>query len=144
MAAAATGLPITDGRTFDENGGMVRLGSNIYTYTAVTDNVLTLAGGLAQAASTDDLVEIYPPATVKRALVDLGDDNEAIWAMVPQTLVTTLADGLRYDGQRESVALEERSPGEIYLADVYPPRRRWRPPPSWLRGRWPRTGSAWG
>src|SRR5215207_3229442 len=120
-AIAATTLFVGDAATFNELGGFVDVNGNIYAYNAIdtTLNTITLVGGLSAAAVADDRVEIVPAAPVTRALVDLNvEEAEAVLVTVPHALVPTLADGMREDANRESVLLEERTAGQLYLQDV--------------------------
>lgn len=120
--ATATTIAVVDATTFREEGGLLKIGQDVYTYTAIDPdlNIVTLASGLLRAVATDDLVEVYPTTLVKRAFVDtgIGGDAEGVWATVPQSMVLTLPDGLRYEGQRETVLLTERGPGELIISDV--------------------------
>jgi hypothetical protein len=120
--ATATTIAVVDADTFRDEGGLVRIGPDVYTYTAIDTelNTLTLASGLLRAVAADDLVEVYPLQQVKRAFVDtgIGGDSEGIWVTIPQTMVLTLPDGLRYEGQRETVLITERGPGDLVVADA--------------------------
>jgi hypothetical protein len=117
----ATTLFVTDASTFPEAPGSILLGSTVYAYTArdTVLNSLTLSSGLASAALTDDRVEIYPLAPVKRALVDFGvPGSEAVTAIVPHSMKDVLSDGMRAEGEREVVLVTERTTGELYVADL--------------------------
>lgn len=120
-SAGATSLVVTDARPFNELGGTLTLNAEQYAYTAVNPDTgtITLATGLGGAALADDRVELHPPKPVKTALVDmLVEGGEAVRATVPYTLAAVLADGLRDVGAGESVLLEERGAGELYIADI--------------------------
>jgi hypothetical protein len=122
VSAGATVLPVAAADTFSELGGLLTVAGTAYVYTAIdtTANTITLATGLAVAATAlSDRVEIYPPRAVRRAFLDLGgEESEGVWAVVPQAMVTTLADGLRDAGRGEAALVEERTAGELYLKDV--------------------------
>lgn len=79
---------------------------------------LILTPPLAAPAIVGQRVEVYPAAPVKRAMVDLGGDGEAIQVVVPHALAAMLPDGMREDTTREVVLLEDRNVGELHLRDV--------------------------
>jgi hypothetical protein len=119
--AAAAEIYVTDVSVFNEAGGQLLLGGLIYTYTGTNPDLgmIVLSTPLAADTFTDDRVELYPPAPVKKALIDLGiDEGEAIQVTVPHALSVVLDDGMREDATREVALLEERNIGEIYLADI--------------------------
>jgi hypothetical protein len=123
-AIGATVLPVDDPTVFDENGGnlMVNLDdARIYAYTGISEAASTvlLAVTLDIAIDEDDRVDIWPPAPVKTALVDLNvEESDPILVTVPHAISATLADGMRPENLQESVLLQDRSVGELYIADV--------------------------
>jgi hypothetical protein len=120
-SSGATTLNVTNAGTFDEAGGRLSLGGVTYTYTAIsTDlNTITLASGLTVSQLADDRVEIYPAAPVKKALIDFAiDEGDLVTAIVPHAMKDVLADGMREDNARETVLIEERTPGELYVKDI--------------------------
>jgi hypothetical protein len=86
--------------------------------TLPTSGVMTLLTGLSVAAVVDETrVEIYPPAPIRTAMVALGiEEGESVRVTIPYYV--DLPDGARPSGERESVLIEERNPGELYLKDV--------------------------
>ena len=136
VAAGANALPVTDASTFDEKGGQVAVAGQLYSYWSVDQEngllrlntssglLLTIARGPGSGAVTTDLladerVEIYPPRPEKKALIDLGvDEGEAVFALVPHELTAVIPDGFRDEGFRETVLVEERSIGELYVKDM--------------------------
>jgi hypothetical protein len=134
VAIGAASLPVTDVSTFDEKGGQVVLNGNVYTYFGVDlDNsrlklstssglMLVLSrslGGVTASALADDRVEIWPPRPEKKALVDFGvEEGEAVFAVVPHELTAVIQDGFRDEGNRETVLVEERGGGDLYVKDL--------------------------
>src|SRR5215213_2464722 len=115
-ASGSTLLDVSDVETFDEIGGQVEVNGVQYVYTGIdlAASTMTLFSGLTSAASEGDRVDISPPQSIKRALVDLGkDEDEGIWANVPQNLVNSLPDGERISAESEVVLIEERGLGEL-------------------------------
>lgn len=120
----STSITVDDATMFDEDGGLVSINDNIYTYLSadIDAGVLTLdVGGLVADVVAGDAAETYPTAQIKRALVDLGIDDgdfEGVWATVPQSMVAGLPDGLRNPAFAETVLVDEPTPGELVLADA--------------------------
>ena len=121
-SSGATTIAVADPTTFKESGGQVTINESIYTYTGidVTASTITLASpGLEAAVAEDDRVELYPAEPLKRAFIDLGiPEGEAIQVTVPHALTAVLDEGLREEANRETVLLEERGVGKLFLADV--------------------------
>ena len=120
-AVAATTLYVADASTFDENGGFVLIGADTVAYTSIDVdlNTLTLAAGLVTAVADQALIEAYPPAPIKTALIDIGEEGgDAVSATVPHALLDKFPDGTRDDATAESVTLERRGAFELVVTDL--------------------------
>jgi hypothetical protein len=118
----ATSIQVLYAPTFDETGGQLSIDGEVYGYTAVNfdTSVITLATPLVAALDVDDRIEIYPAAPVKVAMVEFDvDEADAVPIVVPHSMKDVLADGMRQPGLGESVAVETRPGGELYIADIF-------------------------
>jgi hypothetical protein len=120
--AASSVLTVANAWTFDQLGGQLRVNGLVLDYLTVDagTGVITLTVPLAADVLADTYVEIWPLAPVKVALVDFGilEGSEAVAVTVPHSMVAVIPDGMREDWTRETVLVEERSPGELVLVDV--------------------------
>lgn len=120
-AAGATVIVLADTDLFEDLVGQVYIDGSVYSYEAVDReaDTITLLTGLTVAATADStLVEIYPPAPKRTAMVEFGiEEGEAVRVTIPH-FFSGLPDGVREAGDQETVLVEERNPGELYVRDV--------------------------
>lgn len=123
-ASAATVLTVESAIDFNEYGGELAVAGTTYTYLSAdleTDQI-TLQTGLAAAATEKTRVDVQPLTTEKHATIVLANSEDSIVARVPHSLVERLSDGIRQDGERESVAFELTSTGgeggEFLVTDI--------------------------
>lgn len=120
-AIGATTLAVSDASTFDENGGLVTINGDTLAYSAIDVDLdtLTLPVALATAIAENDIVEVYPPAPVKTALVGLDEDGgDSVPATVLHSLLDRLPDGTRDGTNSETVTIEQRGIYELIVTDV--------------------------
>lgn len=107
VLAGATSLSLGDAVDFNEDGGLLLLGSEVLTYTSAdleTDTV-TLAVGPVAGHSAGDPVQPYPTIRERLAVVDLGDDGDAVSCRVPHSLYDRLPEGIRDELDPEAVSV---------------------------------------
>lgn len=116
----ATTLYVADAATFDENGGFVTVNGEQLAYTSIDADLdtITLTNATVTAIADQDLVEVYPQAPIKTALVSFGGDGDPLPATVPHTLKDRLPDGTRTDATAETVTLEQRGTYEYVVTDI--------------------------
>ncbi|MDN4162940.1 beta strand repeat-containing protein [Nocardioides abyssi] len=114
----ASFLLVEDASDFNDDGGTLQINGEVIDYTTANyvGNVLTLAAPLAGAAVRDAEVAVYPESMEKQAQVSVGDDSEAITAVVTHALFSRLKEGFRGD-VKEAVALELIG-GTWFVVDV--------------------------
>ncbi len=123
-AISATSLQVVNNALdFEEFGGSLVLNGSVLSYLAVDFNedadigTITLAAGLASAASTGDWVAPYsgnaaqPESTVRYAMCDMGP-GDALQAIVPHSLRPLLPLGIRDPGTEEVVDIWEPEDGQ--------------------------------
>jgi hypothetical protein len=116
----ATTLPVVDTTDFHEDGGQVTLGAETLTYTAVDDDALTLtlSGTAAAVHTAADRVDVYPPAAVTWAYVQVGDeDDDPVIAEMPHALLPLVTTGVKDVDEYQSAILEERG-GHWTVKDI--------------------------
>lgn len=123
-AAGATELPVDSTEDFEEHGGTLQIvsGHNVQTIAyGVPDDegsLLPLLSPLTAAVEEADEVSI--PGAVKRyAAVALEDaPDEAIFALIPHSLIQRLPAGVRDLDDLDAVTIRETTPGDWVVDDV--------------------------
>lgn len=113
-AIGATTLDVDNAADFDEHGGQLILGTNVYTYDVVNDDAdsVHLTSGLVVAVTADDRANVYPLVYERWATVredDAYDTAEGVQALVPFGLYASLPLGARDQEGEEWVTLEKDS-----------------------------------
>jgi hypothetical protein len=113
VAVGAGAFPVYDAYAFEPSGGIVLLNGVTYAYSSVDleNNILSLTDPSAplSAQSQDDEVVVVPAGYTKWAMVDLGDGDEGVRALVPFGMRDRLDDGIREEADQESVMLSDAS-----------------------------------
>lgn len=119
-AAGSTTLPVTDASSFDASGGQMLVEGALLSYASADYDldVLTLEVPLAAAVASDSLVEVYPAAPERTALVDFGQQGEPSPVVIPHDLAPLIEDGIRTPAQQETVVVERREDGSLALLDL--------------------------
>jgi hypothetical protein len=118
-SSGATSLVVESILDFNEAGGELTLNGVTYPYSSAdyTTNTITLASGLTGAAAVSDRVGLSPVTVETTALVEMTGVEDPIRARVPHTLVDRMAEGIRVEGQEESVQLKLED-GDYTVLDV--------------------------
>ncbi|MFK0058003.1 hypothetical protein ACIQTN_02040 [Streptomyces werraensis] len=118
--AGTTTLKVMDAADFNEEGGSFIMDGVTLDYVSadLEADTITLASPLSVDVEESTALDISPLTYEKQALVVVDDYDEAITAVIPHTLYDRLAEGMREEGERESVSIELR--GNIwYVEDVF-------------------------
>lgn len=124
---ADTVLHLSDTSDFDELGGQVQIGADVYDYDAVDydADTITLTTGLLVAWEVDDLVEVLDPELgtvvveyVAHVLLEDQDPGDApIEVTVQHALVDLLSEAIR-GGVAEAVTLMRDGPDDFLIFQV--------------------------
>lgn len=116
-----TEIRLYDATDFDEVGGKVKVGADVYTYTSKSDDLDTLyldvTTPLVTAIAEGDKVYLEPYGEEKVAQVTLELGEDAILAIVPHNIQDRLRDGIRDTDAQETVYCEKIE-GVWYIREV--------------------------
>lgn len=115
-----TVLYLDDVSEFDEDGGQVSIAGVVYSYTTIDDDSSTLtlvAPGLTTDAADATDVLIYPLATEMVALVNVDEEDDAIYARIPMSMERQIVDRIRDPSEQESVEIELQG-NEWVIVDI--------------------------
>lgn len=107
-ALNATVLQLVDTADFNESGGQLQIGADVYTYVTIDDELstVTLATGLLVAWTAYTRVLVYPLAEEKHAMVEVSQDDDVVLSRVPHALYDRLDTGVREEADRENVIVD--------------------------------------
>jgi hypothetical protein len=111
----ATEVQVDDSTDFPDVGGQLSLAGVVYTYSFVDPetDIISLSSALTVAVVEGDDVYLFPEATEKRALVQIGDFEDAVFALVPHNLMDKIDVGLREDDGQEAVNVVQERGGWV-------------------------------
>lgn len=114
-------LAVYDVFDFAPDGGTVQIGTESYAYLSADWDASTLqldptAGN--PTVALEDPVLVVPYAETKTALVDLGDEGDALLVTVPHALAALLDVGVREPDEAEAVQIGETEPGLWQVLNV--------------------------
>lgn len=104
----ATTINLYDTADFDEQGGQfIDTSGNIVSYSTKDDDLQTITcTALTVAIAVDDLVQPYPYAEEKWALVSSEEEEDGVLCLVPHNLQDKFEEGIREDRDQETVDFE--------------------------------------
>lgn len=118
VVATDTVLLVEDATDFDDSGTL-QVGDEVVAYTLTDEDggELTLATPLADGHAAEDPVYIYPLTLERVAWLRVTEEDEELEARVPHSLYDRVAEGIRDDGEGESVEADYIG-DELVLVDV--------------------------
>lgn len=120
VPTGSTVLPVDDAYDFSEDGGQLTLDGTLYPYVGVDyeADTVTLATPTTSDYPLGTPVRVYPPGSVKIALVEFDDDDEGCRALIPYGMAPQFPDGIRDIQDQESVLVSDsRGRWEVVAAD---------------------------
>lgn len=105
---------------FDEDGGELEIGGDVYTFISVDDDARTieLASGLVAAVDDGDRVRVFPEIPVRYAICTIDDaleESDAVYARLPLFLHDRITTGKQT--KRMWAGLEQRQ-DEWWVTDL--------------------------
>lgn len=121
-AAGVTTITVSSVDDFNEDGGQLQIGPDVYAYVNPVEGdetaTISIAPGLLAAYEDDTAVLVYPAGEILYALVEIPGVDEAQTAEVPHGMHDRVIDEIRDREDQEPVVMYQDDQGEWHIFDI--------------------------